>query len=296
MLEHLQTLTPQPLRNHFRFIAGTSIGALIGAALAAGVAPKRIREEIERLGPELFARGAFHGLRHYLRAPYRQDLLSSALTRLFSEVEPHNLLDLPLCEQPLAVVITATSVSRHLPRIYGGQRLAFDVDSEITLREALLASSAAPTYFPAQKVRNDVLVDGGLVANAPDGIALALLQRKFGADLTDCHLLSVGTCAPLVSRRMGARVGWGKLDWIWRRPNIVDLTLDAQEKLTIQILTEILGERFVRLDCAPAGEDGKAVSTLDRAALETTEALKAMADREFERVRRRAEVVGFVGG
>jgi uncharacterized protein len=292
ILEHLQTLTVRPLRKHFTFIAGTSIGALIGAALAADISPTRIREHIERLGPRLFKRRLFHGVRRYFRAPYSQKVLSNALTELFSQTKPHDLLDRPLHEQPLAIVILATSISAHEPRIYGGRRLP-DCDPHITLRQALLASSAAPTYFPVQVIRNELLADGGLVANAPDAIALGLLQKRFGADRSDCRMLSIGTCAPSPSHQPAAPTAPGRLGWVLRKPNIVDVTLEAQERLTIRAMHEILGERFVRIDSQPSGKDYAAVSTLDHVAPKTTAVLKDLARTEFERVRTVTQVTRF---
>jgi uncharacterized protein len=286
VLEHLQTLAPRPLRDYFTFIAGTSIGALIGAALAAGIPPERIRKHIEEFGPRLFKRGPFHGVLRHFRAPYRQEVLSLALTELFRETTPDNLLDTPLYEQPIPVVITATSISAHEPRIYGGQRLALDGDPRMTLREALLASSAAPTYFPVQAIHNELLADGGLVANAPDAIALGLLQKRFGTDKSDCRILSIGTCAASSPHQAATAMPHGSLGWILRKPNIVDITLDAQERLTIRAMDEILGDRFVRINSQPSGKDYHAIATLDRATPETTAVLKDLAWKEFERVRK----------
>jgi hypothetical protein len=284
ILEHLQTLTPHPLRAHFRFIAGTSIGALIAAALSAGIPPGTIRATLETVGPRLFARRPLHGLYQWFRAPYESELLSECLTQLFDTVTPRGILDRPLHDQPLALVVIATSATNHEPRIYAGDGIAFELDRDITLREALLASAAAPTYFPAKRVRHETLVDGGLIANAPDAIAIGLLQRRFGAQLTDCHVLSVGTCAP--KPRVGAvrSIDSGLIGWLRRKPNIIAVTLDAQERLTIHILDQLLGDRFLRIDSEPRDADAVAIAALDQCERRTTEALLRLADQKFRSI------------
>jgi uncharacterized protein len=282
ILEHLQTLTTRPLHSHFRFIAGTSIGAVIAAALAAGVEPQRIREEIEAIGPKLFARRRFHRTRRLLfSAPFRQDLLSESLTKLFAEIGASDLLGTYIAKSRLNIIITATSASAHEPRIYGGNNLALHPQPGITLRDAILASSAAPTYFPAKIAAGEKLIDGGLIANAPDVIALGHLQRRLGARLTDCHILSIGTCAPVRAPDPPSADKSGKLGWILKKRNIVDVTLDAQERLTIQTMSQLLNRQFVRIDSQAGDSECEILSTLDGATPATTELLKRLADERF---------------
>jgi uncharacterized protein len=295
ILEHLQTLTTKPLHTHFRFIAGTSIGAIIAAALAAGVKPQRIREEIEAIGPKLFARRRFHRTRQLLfSAPYKQDVLSETLTQLFTEIGAPNLLETSIAKTHLAIIITATSASAHEPRIYGGNNLALHPPPDINLRDAILASSAAPTYFPARIAAGEKLIDGGLIANAPDVIALGILQRRLGARLTDCHILSIGTCAPTRTPDPPVPDKSGKLGWILKKRNIVDVTLDAQERLTIQIMSQLLKNQFLRIDSHASGEDGERLSTLDQATTETTALLKRLADERFRTLATDAQLRAFL--
>lgn len=295
ILEHFQTLTTLPLQKHFRFIAGTSIGAIIGAALAAGVPAQRIREQIEAIGPMLFAKRRFHRTRHlFFSAPYRQDILSELLTTLFNEIGVPNLLDTYIARTKLNILIVVTSASTHEPRIYGGNNLALHPPPDITLRDAILASSAAPTYFPARIAGGEQLIDGGLIANAPDLTALGHLQRRLGASLDDCHILSIGTCSPLRTPAPARSNESGKLGWLLEKRNIVDVTLDAQERLTIQTMGQLLGDRFLRVDSKAGGEDGTRLSRLDQAAPETTALLKRLADHEFARLSTNPIAVSFL--
>jgi hypothetical protein len=244
--------------------------------------PRRIREEIEAIGPKLFARGRFHRTRHLFSAPYKQDLLSATLTKLFTEIGAQDLLKTDIAKTNLRLIVTATSASAHEPRIFGGNNLPLEHNPDISLHDAIPASSAAPTYFPAKIAAGETLLDGGLIANAPDIIALGLLQRRLGAKLTDCHILSIGTCAPTPPRQPPRPDKSGKAGWIIRRRNIVDVTLDSQEKLTVQIMNQLLKSQFLRVDSQATGEDAGFISALDVATDKTTQLLKDLADQKFQ--------------
>jgi hypothetical protein len=279
----------------FRFVAGTSIGAIIAAGLSAGITPGRIREEIEIIGPKLFKRRRFHKARHLLfSAPYHQDLLSSTLTKLFTEIGAASLLETDITTTPLPLLVVATSASTHEPRIYAGNNLSPQPHPSITLREAVLASAAAPTYFPAKIAGGEQLVDGGLIANAPDAIALGILQRRLGAKLTDCHILSIGTCTPTRKAGTPRPDKAGKLGWIVRERNIVDVTLDAQERLTIQVMSQLLRDQFLRIDSSPSGADAEKVGALDLATSETTAVLKRLAHENFLELSADARLLSFL--
>ena len=284
ILEHLQDSASRALHSYFRFIAGTSIGAMIAAALAVNIPVGQIRTALQTMGPRLFTRRPFHSVYQWFRAPYEPEILSQCLTHLFDKATPAGILDRPLYDQPLPLVIVATSATSHEPRIYCGDGIGFSVDKETTLREALIASAAAPTYFPAKLVRDEAMLDGGLIANAPDAIALGLLQRRFGAQLTDCHVLSIGTCAPRPKVAAIRAIQSGLLGWLRRKPNIVTVTLDAQERLTIHILDQLLGDRFYRIDSEPRDADAEAISSLDHCEPRTTQALLRLADEKFRNI------------
>jgi hypothetical protein len=127
-----------------------------------------------------------------------------------------------------------------------------------------------------------VLLDGGLIANAPDMIALGILQRRLGAKLTDCHILSIGTCAPIIQAQPPRPIASGKAGWILRRRNIVDVTLDSQEKLTVQIMKHLLKEQFFRIDSQASDMEAELISGLDVVTPETTQLLKKLADERFQ--------------
>jgi NTE family protein len=142
-------------------IAGTSIGALVGAAFATGLPAYRLRAIMEEtlgnrfdLVRQLFAARS-EPVQHLLRLlPVRSSLLSPEvlLDRLVPEFDDKDLASLPI---PLKVVATDLV-----------QRTAVVLDSG-PLRRAVAASIAIPLVFSPILDAGRVLVDGGLVNPLP---------------------------------------------------------------------------------------------------------------------------------
>ena len=58
VLARLEQATGKPARETFDFLAGTSTGAVIAGALAAGIPADRLVSLYRRRGPELFGRSS----------------------------------------------------------------------------------------------------------------------------------------------------------------------------------------------------------------------------------------------
>ena len=151
--------------------------------------------EVE-LGPEIFDRRL--GTRRFrlaLRNPFRllyrpryaKEPLRRAIDALFGQ---HADTRLTAISTPLAISTVDTGTGAPLILLSGG--LAGKRGSDFPLRDALLATSAAPTYFPVHQVAGRSFVDGGLVANAPDIVAVTETIRHFGCNLNDVRVLSIG--------------------------------------------------------------------------------------------------------
>lgn len=166
VLEVLDELGIKP-----RMIAGTSIGALVGAAYALGLPGYRLRAIMEEalgnrvdLVRQLFAARS-EPAQHLLRLlPVRTSLLSpeTLLTRLVPELEGRTFDDLSI---PLKVV--ATDISAHSPVVI----------ETGPLRRAVAASIAIPLVFTPINDGSRLLVDGGLVNPLP-------FDLLSGADIT----------------------------------------------------------------------------------------------------------------
>ena len=125
--------------------------------------------------------------------------------------------------------------------------------SNLSLRDALLATSAAPTYFPVHRVGDRSFVDGGLVANAPDLVAVTETIRHLGCDLEQVRVLSVGTAGTPHAARIKTKAP-GLVAWLMQH-GLVQLTLSAQEQLVVQQTAVLLRDRYLRLDYTHKGTE-----------------------------------------
>jgi len=146
-----------------RYVA-TSMGAVIAAALAAGVEPGALLEQLPEVGrrgvvrdPLAPVQGLF--LRSLLRpGPFRRAVEELVPARRFA--------DLAL---PLTVCVTDLDTGELLLYGAGG--------AEAPLVEVLVATCALPIYFPAHQLDGRRCGDGGLHGALPLGPAVRLARE-----------------------------------------------------------------------------------------------------------------------
>jgi patatin-like phospholipase/acyl hydrolase len=79
------------------------------------------------------------------------------------------------------VVIPAVCLTKGGPKVFKtGHHPRFVLDWRLPVSDVALATSAAPTYFPAHRIGDDLYADGGMFANSPDMIALHEAEQFLG--------------------------------------------------------------------------------------------------------------------
>jgi patatin-like phospholipase/acyl hydrolase len=277
VLELIEVSTNARVRDRFDLIAGTSAGALIAAGLAHGIPAARIRETFERHGPRIFPQ---HGVRtqakRLVSAPYDAERLSDVLDEVFADNVA--ALDTPIAEQPIRLLVTAISAREHRARVYGGKGLGDDIHPKISLREAILSSAAAPTYFPIRDATDaEPLVDGGLVANDPALVALTYARRRYAVDFNELFVLGIGTASPDPAIVKEGRLKRGAGGWLFSIDrSLVLMTLNAQEELSRRLVENLLADHYVRIDATPSPDEARFLK-LDLASPRSTQVLKKLA-------------------
>lgn len=251
LLEHMEARFGGRIRDHFELCVGTSAGALIAAAVAQGIAAADIRAAFERHGPAIFRRNWLTPVRRLFRAPYGVAGLNQTMDAVFGR--DRAVLDTPLAQLPLPLIVTAVGVRSHASTILGGKGLGEGRHPRITLRQAVLASAAAPTYFPALRPADgEPLVDGGLIANAPELVALAYGRKALASGLEDLYVMGIGTAAPDPAQAAAGHPRRGGLRWLLSRRGLVQLTLGSQEDLSVRLAGLLAGDRYLRVIRPPA--------------------------------------------
>ena len=252
-LARLEELLGAPACNYCDYVAGTSTGSIIACAVAARIPSKELLELYRTQGRKIFP-GAFkrrwsrflRTCRQGLSAPkYSADGLRSALQERFGD---QLLGDVP--KHLRVLVPTYDTVARRAYVLKSTE----SPGRELPMWEAALASSAAPTYFPAHVTHIDdkevALLDGGVVANNPGlcAVSEALHSATCQAHPGLSMRLVVGSFGTGDSTRsISARKArtWGALQWA---APISDVFLDGAADAIHYQTRWILGrERYIRM-------------------------------------------------
>jgi patatin-like phospholipase/acyl hydrolase len=233
------------LLDSFDLIAGTSTGAIVALGLAAGLTPAELLGFYVERGPAIFPAGRAKGSRRLLRSKYSPEPLAAALTEVLG--------DATLADSAIPLAIPSYDLCNdavHLFRTPHAERLRRDGRERMV--DVALASTAAPTFFPAHPLRGLRLLDGGVWANNPTMIAIVESLTVFQCPLHEITVISIGTTTE--TRRHPDRLDRGGLaQWARSAPELV---MHCQSQSASNHAGLLLGpERYLRVNPnVPAGE------------------------------------------
>lgn len=115
------------------------------------------------------------------------------------------------------LVVTSYDMTGREPYFFKRWRARQSPHRNPQIADAALATSAAPTYFPAHRQQGRALIDGGVFASNPviAAIVEALKRsRDEPASLTrdDLLVVSVGTGSHEIGFKQSEASGWGKAE------------------------------------------------------------------------------------
>ena len=211
-----------PVLDHFDLVVGTSAGGITALALGAGMSPREIVDFYVREAPNIFPGPArWRRIRQVLVAKYSQSGLERALRRAFG----HKLLG----DSSVPLVVPAYNLGENDVYIFKTpHHLRLKRDWKVPMWAVAMATSAAPTFFPAFTLPGAGvrLVDGGVWANNPAMVGVVEAVSMFEQRLADIRVLSLGTTSSPRARPRRLDNG-GLLRWV-RGPNVVDVLLNGQ--------------------------------------------------------------------
>lgn len=224
----------------FDLIAGTSAGGIVALGLGAGLSPAEISEHYLNLIAKVFPRSKKRKFRigRLVRPAYSGHVLRNSLTAALG--------DRRLGESFKRLLVPSWNVQSgevHIFKTPHSPRLTRDW--RIKMVDVALATSAAPTYFPAAIVDSARLVDGGVFANNPSVLAIAEARSMLGVPLDAIRVMNIGTMDPFTDhsdRLDNAGVGrWASA--------AVPLILAASSASTSGLARHLVGfDKFVRMN------------------------------------------------
>ena len=242
-LAELEQHLKYPIGAYFDLIAGTSTGGILAIGLAMGLPASKLLDLYEKRGPDVFGQNhdalqdfayrKLRGIQWLCRRKYDSNALRSALQDVFGNKrigEATTRLMVPAWN-PVARCVYIYKTAHH-------PRLKNDYRSPAV--DAALATSAAPTYFQHHITQHDVgLLDGGVWANNPIGIAAVEATTLLDWPGHSLHILSLGCLAETYT--IPKRAGIGTLG-----ANIVKLFLDGQSHGAMGIAKLLTGDEHDR--------------------------------------------------
>lgn len=227
----------------FNMISGTSTGSIIAAGLVAGIPAARIAEMYKELGSKVFKGSIIR--KGLFASKYSKEELQRSLDSILG--------DKKLGDFSFPLIIPATNITQGSVHVFKTQYdPGFYRDKGILLRDAVMASCSAPTYFNPHNVASTLVADGGLWANNPSLVALIDAKARLGVALDDVRILSIGTgVSDVIYSHVKAKrnaLGWGLIGK-WRGARFVQLMLNLQSS-SMENMTGLLlkREQIIRIN------------------------------------------------
>lgn len=275
------------LADYFDFMAGTSTGGILVCAYLTPAKnsnrPKLSAEDAVNLyldrGDEIFD------------VTYWQKLISAGgiadekySADELEEALKDNFEDTLLSELLKPCLITSYNIRKRKTHFFNSSTAKTKVNNFL-VRDVARATSAAPTYFEAARIKSLIgtpypLIDGGVFANNPAMCAYAETRTLDFSDsdkpnkprASDMYMVSIGTGSVKTPYYYKNAKNWGQLEWI--KP-VIDIMMSANSETVHYQLKKLfeaseVQDNYVRME----PELLNASSEMDNASMENLTALK----------------------
>src|SRR5690606_30347342 len=210
MEEKIQVYTDNPearLVDYFDFVSGTSTGGILACGMLvpspdqpqkAKYSLKEIVDRFHQKGGEIFRKNLLHkiwNLWGFRDEKYSNKVLRESLAEQFGDIRMSELI------RPC--LLTAYEIEARKSMFITQHDAVQFPEMDFLVKDAVLATSSAPTFFEPVKIPslsgvNYVLIDGGVFANNPGMCAYAEVRKLTFGNTTnptskDMMLISLGT-------------------------------------------------------------------------------------------------------
>jgi len=233
----------------FDMIAGTSTGSIIAAAVANDVRAKNIVDMYQEHACDIFKKKKSYipfkkvrnSLQPMLGSLYDSQSLDAVLTGVFNETK--------LGEISKPLLLPATDIGNgNVHVLKSGYCKEFTRDTNVLVKDAVLASCSAPTFFDPHRIDNYLLSDGGLWANNPALAAVIDAQKRLGIKLEDIQVLSIGTGHAKTAYGLQKGRKWGFATG-WKHKEFINFMLSLQSQSALNYLKlQLNSEQILRIN------------------------------------------------
>ena len=268
-LNEIERRTLKPISHLFNMVAGTSVGGIIASALTVpSINNTQNCQSMSYFKPRYQAYEIVQLFKNESKNIFsNSDILSHLdLAHLFTEKYSNkgklNVLKKYFGQAEIKDVLTDLMIPAYNETM-GNQTYLFrnnEIDGTTKLFDVLMATSAAPTFFPAYTISSKgTYLDGGVNLNNP---AMRAYTESKGRNFKKTFVLSLGTGSYIPDPSNPDKYR-GKLFWA---KNISGVVLHPQEGNIDIEMNNLLGERYLR--CQVYMEKEIALDAYDDASLD----------------------------
>jgi len=244
-LAKLERVTGRPARETFSFAAGTSTGALIAAAVAAGIPATHIVDIYLNRTREIFSpRAPWNTIKRVATGSmYSSKRLASILAQEFGPAAKWMLND-----SPIDVLLTAKGMDGKPWYFVRDKAANSKVTGRLNLVECATASAAAPTYFDPWRFESapevGTVVDGGVGVTGNPVYQACVEAFYYTGEYTpeETTVVSLGT-GRFAQKAQPPKTLIGWLDWVL--PELLRSPGEQQTQIVRLQFPEML---FYRID------------------------------------------------
>jgi uncharacterized protein len=284
-LAAIETRVGRPIAAHSDLIAGTSTGGIAALGLGLGFTAQDVLVLYEKFGREVFGGNRLLQIvRHAVSAKYSPEPLRRVLADAFG--------DRTLGDSRCRLVIPSLNLETGRVHVYKtAHHPRFEMDYTESAMHVAMATAAAPTYFPLHRSGSGLpLVDGGLWANNPVGMAVVEAIGVLQWDRADLRVLSLGCPTPPVDTGAARWKGKGWAYWAARVP---DLFISGQSFASLGTAKLLAGHDNVYRVCLRGDfgwtRRGRSIPSRGWASLEAREAIPTLKEVFFKEPAERFE-------
>lgn len=208
------------------FLAGTSVGSIIVALRATGMTWERVYNIFRVEGAGIFEKPSIWWRMNPLNPRYDNKNLKNILKKYFGDTRMSDLV--------IPVYIAVSDFKTGKPKV-------FDRTDTEFVRDVVLMSCSAPTYFPPVGKQ---YADGGLWANNPCLVGVAGYASQHVVDLDQIRVLSLGTGGDYYH---GSEIT-GSLNQLQWANRIIEFELNCTEDYAGFVARQLMGDRFLRIE------------------------------------------------
>jgi uncharacterized protein len=281
-LVKLEQTTGKLTRDIFSFVAGTSTGAILASAIAAGVPAAKILDFYTNRTRDVFTQNPFKMVKRILfGSMYSIQKLHDLIGEAVGPAQAWTLND-----SPINVLLTAKRISDGMPWYFVRDNpMNSGCTGRLGLVDCTTASAAAPTYFPPWTITETstpppceqvgILVDGavGVTGNPVYQACIEAFEYTPDFNPTETITVSLGT-GKFKNRKEPSWIG-GWLEWIMAE--LLESPGEQQTELTWRHFPEMT---FYRIDTELKEDIGLDDSRKIGRLIEYGEQLAAMIDWE----------------